>query len=65
MAINLTTELSTKSKSLKINRDRPTVVIGERINPTGRKVVLAALREGNFEIVREFGVYRKRQKVGK
>ena len=53
MAINLTTELSTKSKSLKINRDRPTVVIGERINPTGRKVVLAALRDGNFEIVRQ------------
>lgn len=44
MTDNLTTELSIKSKSVKINRDHPTIVIGERINPTGRKVVLAALR---------------------
>jgi 5-methyltetrahydrofolate--homocysteine methyltransferase len=28
-------------------------MIGERINPTGRKVVLAALKEGNFELVRQ------------
>jgi len=53
MANNLTTELSSKSKSVKISRDHPTIIIGERINPTGRKVVLAALREGNFEIVRQ------------
>jgi len=35
-----------------INRDRPTVVIGERINPTGRKQVLAAFAAGDFEIAR-------------
>jgi 5-methyltetrahydrofolate--homocysteine methyltransferase len=28
-------------------------MIGERINPTGRKIVLEALQEGNFEIVRQ------------
>ena len=28
-------------------------MIGERINPTGRKIVLQALQEGNFEIVRQ------------
>jgi 5-methyltetrahydrofolate--homocysteine methyltransferase len=28
-------------------------MIGERINPTGRKIVLEALEEGNFEIVRQ------------
>ena len=52
MPENLTTILSSKSKKVEINRDRPTVIIGERINPTGRKKVLAALQEGNFDIVR-------------
>jgi 5-methyltetrahydrofolate--homocysteine methyltransferase len=49
----ITTILSSKTKSVNINRDLPTVVIGERINPTGRKAVLAALQEGNFDIVRQ------------
>jgi 5-methyltetrahydrofolate--homocysteine methyltransferase len=53
MAENITTILSSKKKTIKINRDLPTVVIGERINPTGRKAVLAALQEGNFDIVRQ------------
>ena len=53
MAENLMTILSSKSKEVKINRDKPTVIIGERINPTGRKKVLAALQEGDFEIVRQ------------
>jgi cobalamin-dependent methionine synthase I len=26
---------SNNGKSVKINRDRPTILIGERINPTG------------------------------
>lgn len=53
MADNLTTILSSKSKTVQIHRDRPTVIIGERINPTGRKPVLAALQEGNFDIIRQ------------
>jgi len=53
MTKNLTTTLSYKSKSVTINRNGPTVMIGERINPTGRKVVLTALQEGNFDIVRQ------------
>jgi 5-methyltetrahydrofolate--homocysteine methyltransferase len=53
MAEKITTTLSSKKKTVKINRDLPTVVIGERINPTGRKAVLAALQEGNFDIVRQ------------
>jgi 5-methyltetrahydrofolate--homocysteine methyltransferase len=53
MAENLTTVVSSASQTLKINRDGPTVVIGERINPTGRKKVLTALQEGNFDIVRQ------------
>ncbi len=53
MPDNMTTIVSSKSKTVEINRNRPTVIIGERINPTGRKLVLAALQEGNFDIVRQ------------
>jgi 5-methyltetrahydrofolate--homocysteine methyltransferase len=53
MAENLTTILSSKTQTVEINRGRPTVIIGERINPTGRKQVLVALQEGNFDIVRK------------
>jgi 5-methyltetrahydrofolate--homocysteine methyltransferase len=53
MADNLTTVVSSPTQTVEINRDRPTVIIGERINPTGRKKVLAALQEGNFDMVRQ------------
>ncbi|MEJ2748771.1 MAG: dihydropteroate synthase [Anaerolineae bacterium] len=56
MVENLVTVISSKDKTVKISRDLPTVIIGERINPTGRKAVLAALKEGNFDIVREDAV---------
>lgn len=56
MTKDLTTVLSSKTQSVEINRDRPTVIIGERINPTGRKKVLAALQEGDFDIVRQDAV---------
>ncbi len=52
MAKNLTTVISSKTKTVEINRNQATVIIGERINPTGRKKVLAALKKGNFDIVR-------------
>jgi 5-methyltetrahydrofolate--homocysteine methyltransferase len=44
MSENLTTLLSSKSKTIQISRDLPTAIIGERINPTGRKAVLEALQ---------------------
>jgi 5-methyltetrahydrofolate--homocysteine methyltransferase len=53
MADNIKTTISSVTKSVTISHERPTVIIGERINPTGRKKVLAALQEGNFDIVRE------------
>jgi 5-methyltetrahydrofolate--homocysteine methyltransferase len=56
MTKNLVTVVSSKAKTVKISRDNPTVIIGERINPTGRKAVLAALQEGNFDIVRHDAV---------
>ncbi len=53
MAEDLTTTVSSKTKSVEINRANPTVIIGERINPTGRKKVLKALMEENFDMVRQ------------
>lgn len=52
MAENQTTIVSSKTTSVEISRDKPTIIIGERINPTGRKKVLAALEAGDFAIVR-------------
>jgi len=52
MTDNLTTSISSKTTNVEITREKSTVIIGERINPTGRKKVLAALEAGNFDIVR-------------
>jgi 5-methyltetrahydrofolate--homocysteine methyltransferase len=52
MNTDLTTTLTSKSKTVTITRGAPTVIIGERINPTGRGQVLQALREGDFERIR-------------
>lgn len=52
MSGSVTTQLSSKTKQVHIRRGMPTVIIGERINPTGRKQMLAALQAGNFDQVR-------------
>ncbi len=52
MAKNLSTFISSKTKTVEINRENPTVIIGERINPTGRKKLLNSLKEGNYDVVR-------------
>lgn len=51
MADDITTTITSGTKEVEIHRGKPTVVIGERINPTGRKKVLAALKEGDFDLV--------------
>ena len=56
MPENLTTIVTSKTKEVLISRDRPCVIIGERINPTGRKRLGAALQEGNFDVVRQDAV---------
>jgi len=53
MTEDLVTVISSKTKTVEISRNHPTVIIGERINPTGRKKVLAALQEGDFDTVRQ------------
>jgi len=47
------TTLKSEKKEVKIGIDRPFVIIGEKINPTGHKKLAAALTEGNFDYVRE------------
>ncbi|MBT8415960.1 MAG: methyltetrahydrofolate cobalamin methyltransferase [Silicimonas sp.] len=45
------TVLESKSKTVIIGFDEPFCVIGERINPTGRKPLAAALEAGDFSTV--------------
>lgn len=45
------TTLAGKKKTVKISRDLPTVIIGERINPTGRKRMAEALRAGDLQLL--------------
>jgi 5-methyltetrahydrofolate--homocysteine methyltransferase len=48
----LETILSSRTREVVISIDRPFVVIGERINPTGRKVLAAEMKEGRMDRVR-------------
>jgi 5-methyltetrahydrofolate--homocysteine methyltransferase len=42
-----------RGKEVIISRERPTVLIGERINPTGRKNLATALQNGDMEFVKK------------
>lgn len=43
-----TLKLASRSKTVEISKNLPTVLIGERINPTGRKKLAAEIREGSL-----------------
>lgn len=45
------TVLSSPSKEVIIGFERPFVMIGERINPTGRKILAAEMKEGDYSRV--------------
>jgi 5-methyltetrahydrofolate--homocysteine methyltransferase len=45
------TVISSATKEVVIGPDHPFVVIGERINPTGRKALAAEMKEGDFSRV--------------
>jgi 5-methyltetrahydrofolate--homocysteine methyltransferase len=47
------TKVSTPTKEVIISYDRPTVIIGERINPTGKKKLAEALKNGDLSIVKK------------
>ena len=46
------TVLSSRSREVVISIDRPFVIIGERINPTGRKVLAAEMKAGRMDRVK-------------
>lgn len=48
-----TTALTSRSKTVYIGASCPTVIIGERINPTGRKQLAADIRAGQFISVKK------------
>ncbi len=50
------TILKSATKEVKIGIDRPFVMIGEKINPTGHKKLAAALQENNLEYVRQLAL---------
>jgi 5-methyltetrahydrofolate--homocysteine methyltransferase len=47
------TRVSSPSKEVIIGDNQPTVLIGERINPTGKKKLAEALKAGDLEVVRK------------
>lgn len=47
------TKVSTPTKEVIISYARPTVIIGERINPTGKKKLAEALKNGDLSLVKK------------
>lgn len=47
------TKITSATKEVIISDERPVVLIGERINPSGKKKLGEALKEGNLDIVRK------------
>ena len=45
------TLISSASKEVRIGFDRPFVIIGERINPTGRKILAEEMKNGDYSRV--------------
>lgn len=56
------TILRSKTKKVEISTEGPFTIIGEKINPTGRKKLAAALQEGNLDYVRDLA--RKQIEAG-
>lgn len=46
--------LCSERKTIQFTLDDPFIVIGERINPTGKKAFQASIREGSMDMVCEF-----------
>ncbi|HMM22592.1 MAG TPA: homocysteine S-methyltransferase family protein [Selenomonadales bacterium] len=51
--VQTATALTSRSRTVQLGPGSPTVVIGERINPTGRKTLAAEIRNGSFAMVKK------------
>ena len=47
------TKLTSATREVIISDERPTVLIGERINPTGKRKLTKALQNGDLELIRK------------
>jgi len=47
------TRVSSATTEVLITNEGPTVLIGERINPSGKKKLAEALKNGDFDLVRK------------
>ena len=47
------TKVSSATKEVIIDYNGPTTLIGERINPSGKKKLAEALKTGDFNVVRQ------------
>ncbi|MCJ7728226.1 MAG: methyltetrahydrofolate cobalamin methyltransferase, partial [Actinobacteria bacterium] len=56
------TVVTGKGTEVRFGLNLPTVIIAERINPTGRKSLAEELKQGKFDIVREDAI--KQTKAG-
>ena len=63
-AKNLTTVIKSAKHAVGICRDNGMVIIGERINPTGRNVLQAELKAGKFDMVRKDALSQLRAGAG-
>lgn len=50
------TILRSEKKTMAIETDGPFIMIGEKINPTGRKKLAAALSQGDYDYVKDLAV---------
>ncbi|MFC2054956.1 dihydropteroate synthase [Chloroflexota bacterium] len=58
------TILKSEKQEVKISFDAPFVIIGEKINPTGRKKLAAALKDGDYDYVRELATKQVEKGAG-
>lgn len=56
--------LASERKSIEILLDGPLTVVGERINPTGKKKLQAELREGSLSLVCEMASQQEKHGAG-
>jgi 5-methyltetrahydrofolate--homocysteine methyltransferase len=54
--MEIETKISSNTKEVIVSHNRPTVLIGERINPAGKKKLSESLINGSMEIVRKEAV---------
>ncbi|MEW5817829.1 MAG: dihydropteroate synthase, partial [Spirochaetota bacterium] len=50
------TILKSQSQEVRIDTNGPVTIIGEKINPTGHKKLAVALKERDFDYIRELAV---------